>query len=71
MFPVPNRSNRYFAKAKVLGIIVDGHSKAYPFKEYRKSLIRGRHAAVPHKIQRKFRLTSEIHVHKEASLVMN
>lgn len=35
MFPVPNRSNRYPKKAKVLGIIVDGRTKAYPFKELR------------------------------------
>lgn len=37
MFPVANRSNRYFAKAKVLGVRVDGHIKAYPFKELREN----------------------------------
>jgi hypothetical protein len=35
MFPVTNRSSRYPKKSKVLGIIVDGLSKAYPFKELR------------------------------------
>lgn len=35
MFPVANRSNRYFSKAKVLGVTIDGHIKAYPFKELR------------------------------------
>jgi len=35
MFPVPNRSSRYQKKSKVLGIIVDGRTKAYPFKELR------------------------------------
>ncbi len=35
MFPVTNRSNRYFSKAKVLGVRLDGHIKAYPFKELR------------------------------------
>lgn len=35
MFPVSNRSSRYTKKSKVLGIIVDRHSKAYPFKELR------------------------------------
>ena len=37
MFPVTNRSNRYTTKAKVLGVDVDGHNKAYPFKELRKN----------------------------------
>jgi len=35
MFPVTNRSSRYPKKSKVLGIVVDGLSKAYPFKELR------------------------------------
>jgi len=37
MFPVENRSNRYVTKAKVLGVSVDGQTKAYPFKELRKN----------------------------------
>lgn len=37
MFPVSNRSGRYFTKAKVLGVTIDGRDKAYPFQELSKN----------------------------------